>query len=230
MLHALLFNLGRLSVRRTLEHEARVRASVEAGSHDAVILMIEHDPAYTVGRAGVVRAYPQGDRRRFPHVRAGAAPIVEVDRGGDVTWHGPGQLVIHPVLPLKRLGVSLTGCLRLFEGAAIDALGKIGVSARRRQGFTGVWVGEAKLGFIGVACRKWVTYHGMSLNVDCDLSAFAAIVPCGIEDCQVTSLAQIMARPPAIAELGGEVARALARRLGIELREAQSIEQGVSVG
>jgi lipoyl(octanoyl) transferase len=187
-----------------------------------VIFVCEHDPVYTIGRAGVRREFPEGDPRRRPNVHAPMHPVIELDRGGDVTYHGPGQLLVYPVLPLKRVGVSLVGYLRALERAAIDALARYGVRAHSREGLTGVWVGidgdDAKIGSIGIACRRWVTYHGMSVNITCDLTAFDAIIPCGIEGARVTSLAEIMGcAPPSIDELGRAVAEELAAGTALEL-------------
>jgi len=222
---AVLQMLGGMSLERTLEVETAARDRVAEGTGPPSIFVVEHDPVYTVGRAGVKRAYPRGDARRLPHVVADGTPVVEVDRGGDVTWHGPGQLVIHPVLPLKRLGVSLIGYIRALERCAIAALATLGVNAGCREGLTGTWVGDEKLGFIGIACRKWVTYHGMSVNVTCDLDAFSSIVPCGIPGCAVTSLARLVASPPSIEELGRALAEELCREVGLELSERPVVEE-----
>jgi lipoate-protein ligase B len=209
-------DLGRSTLEETLECEGKLRADVVAGRIDAAIITVEHERTYTVGRAGLRRGYPRGDPRRLPHVRTDV-PVVEVDRGGDVTWHGPGQLVVHPVVPIKRLSLSLIGYLRLLESSAIDALATFGVRAHRREGRTGIWVGERKLGFIGIACRRWIAYHGMSINVACDLSAFDAIVPCGIEGCRVTSLAELTGRPPALGEVAVRAVQSLSRQLGVDV-------------
>jgi len=153
-------------------------------------------------------------------------PVVELDRGGDVTWHGPGQAVVYPILPLRRLGLSLGGCLRALEAAGLAALARFGVDAETRDGLTGVWVGGAKIGFIGIACRSGVTYHGMSLNSTCDLSAFGTIAPCGLEGCRVTSVAERTGRAVPAAELGRAAAEALAERLGLELRRGCDALEG----
>jgi lipoyl(octanoyl) transferase len=221
---AIVHHLGRIPLERALEMEARARPAVAGGSADPVILVMEHDPVYAVGRAGVKRAFAPGDARRLPSVVVQSTPVVEVDRGGDVTWHGPGQLVVHAVVPIKRLGVSLVGFVRKLEHAAIEALNGLGVTARRREGLTGMWVDDRKLGFIGIACSRWVTYHGMSINVDCDLAAFEPIVPCGIAGCEVTSLARLLPSVPSVDALGADVARRLCARLGLEPVEERAAE------
>jgi lipoate-protein ligase B len=217
--------LGRTRLCEAAEAQKKALAGIIRGSGDPVIFVGEHEPVYTVGRAGVNRKAPEGDPARYPSVTDRSIEVVELDRGGDVTWHGPGQAVVYPVLPLKRLGLSLVGYLRALERAGIDALARHGVETYVREGLTGVWVlapdgGHAKIGFIGVGCRRWVTYHGLCINVACDLAPFDTIVPCGIEGVRVTRLADLAGQPPTPEELGREVARALAKAVGLRLTES----------
>ena len=180
IIEAKVLDLGRRGFAEAFKIQKRVHSFLkDSPGHPEVLIAVEHDDVITLGR-GCSRA----DLRE--HVIAGeekltklGVEVVETNRGGDVTWHGPGQSVVHPVAALKRLGVSLTGYLRLLESSAIDALKAFGVAARTRAGLTGIWVGDEKLGFIGTGCRRWVSYHGLSINVDCDLSVFERIVPCG---------------------------------------------------
>jgi len=228
--------LGRVSLEEALARQQAARRAVASGAAEPVIFICEHDPVYTIGRAGVRREFPEGDPRRRPNVHApapvsaaraepdvpAAHPVIELDRGGDVTYHGPGQLMVYPVLPLKRVDISLVGYIRALEASAIAALARWRVEAHARDGLTGVWVDidgcDAKIGSIGIACRRWVTYHGMSVNITCDLSAFDAITPCGIDRVRLTSLAEIMGRaPPSIEGLGRAVVEELARTLGLRL-------------
>lgn len=228
-LHIRYIDLGHMSLTSCLEIETRLRDEVAAGAEPAIIC-VEHDPVFTAGRAGVKRRLPKGDARRYPSLLETGVPVVDVDRGGDITWHGPGQLVIHPVLPLKRLDLSLVGYLRQLEAAAMTALAALGIESQRREGLTGTWVGDGKLGFIGIACRKWTTYHGMSINIDCDLSAFDRIVPCGIEGCRVTSIAELIDTRPTVSELGRSVADALRRQLSLDLAVVHPEEVEVANG
>jgi lipoyl(octanoyl) transferase len=133
--------------------------------------------------------------------------------------------VIHPILPLKRLDVTLTGYIRALERCAITVMARLGVEAGCREGLTGTWVGDEKLGFIGISCRKWVTYHGMSVNVTNDLAAFDPIVPCGISGCAVTSLARLVGVPPSIEQLGRDLAAVLCEEVGLELSESPVAEE-----
>jgi len=118
------------------------------------------------------------------------APVVRTHRGGQVTYHGPGQLVGYPILDLRRRRPDVRWYLRSLETVLIDALGDLGIAAGRREGFTGVWVGPRKIASIGVALRRWVSWHGFALNVGADLGGFDAITPCGIADVQMTSVAR----------------------------------------
>jgi len=146
------------------------------------LLLLEHPPVYTLGR---------GADEKFIVTRRPEVPVVRVSRGGQVTYHGPGQIVAYPILKLEGADRDVGRYLRKLELAMILALGRHEISAQRREKLTGVWVGPCKIGSIGVGIRRWVTYHGLALNVNVDLSYFDAIVPCGIADCRMTSIAQL---------------------------------------
>lgn len=156
-----------------------------AGVIPDLLLILEHEPVITVGRA----------RGAAESVRApGALPIIQVERGGDATWHGPGQLVVYPIIHLPPERRDLHRHLQALEEAIIRTLSRLGVAAGRDPRNTGVWVprGAAdakKIASIGIACRRWVTWHGLALNVEVDLSAFRAIRPCGFDPAIMTDLA-----------------------------------------
>jgi lipoyl(octanoyl) transferase len=148
-------------------------------AHD-VLLLLEHPPVVTLGRS-----------TRTGHVlRADAVEVFEIERGGDVTYHGPGQLVGYPILDLTAHKQDLHWYLRALEQALIDALAKLGIAAGRHPGYTGVWTraGSRKIASIGVHVKQWVTWHGFALNVTTDLSQFDRIVPCGIPGVEMTSI------------------------------------------
>jgi len=138
--------------------------------------------------------------------------VVETGRGGDVTWHGPGQLVGYPIVDLDRRGRDLHRYLRDLEEVLIRVLAAFGVPGRRESGRTGVWVGPAKIASIGIAVRRWIAWHGFALNVAPDLSGFAAIVPCGLSGVRMTSLAEQLAPdpPPAPERVQQQVIEAFA--------------------
>lgn len=168
--------------------EARVRARQNGEVADALFLL-EHSAVITLGRGA-----DEG------HVlRTDGIPLRRTGRGGDVTIHGPGQLVGYPVLELARR--DLHRYLRDLEEVLIRTLGDFGISGKRILGRTGVWVGEAKIAAIGVRVSRWVTSHGFALNVDPDLALFSWIVPCGIRDGSVTSMAAVLGRAPQIREV-----------------------------
>lgn len=156
-----------------------------------VVLLVEHDPVITVSRrpgaAGHVLAGAEA-------LRSAGVDVEETDRGGDVTYHGPGQLVAYPILDLNRLGVRLHEYMRLLEDAVIETIAAFGVQGARDAEATGVWVGNGapsrKIAAMGVRVRRWVTMHGLALNVSPDMEHFGLIVPCGLHGRGVTSLAE----------------------------------------
>jgi len=143
--------------------------------------------------------------------------VIEVTRGGDVTWHGPGQLVGYPIVDLSRCGRDLHAFLRVLETALIEALGTWGLAAERVAGRTGVWIGPEKIASLGLAVRSWISYHGFALNVDPDLGCFDLIHPCGLRGVRMTSLAaRLGPGAPSLAAARGVVAAMLARHLGYD--------------
>lgn len=195
---------------RTASYEAVLAAqrrlvAERAGAADAPdrLLLVEHPPTITLGR-----------RRSSADnlVAPGDTPVVQVERGGDVTWHGPGQLVGYPIFALREGERDLHAVLRRLEDALIAVLAaEAGLEAGRRPGFTGVWCGGKKLASIGVAVSQWVTFHGFALNVDPDLSEFERINPCGLEAGVMGSIRSVGGRVPPREELTGAIARAIGR-------------------
>lgn len=172
---------GRLEYQRAVAWQEALVDRRLAGGPDT-LLLLEHPPVYTLGRGADVQ-----------HLRAaagGEVPVVRVHRGGQVTYHGPGQLVGYPILGLRALRPDVRWYLRTLEEVLILALGDLGIVAGRREGFTGVWVGGRKIASIGVALRRWVSWHGFALNVGPDLRGFEAITPCGIAGVEMTSVAR----------------------------------------
>jgi len=168
------------------------------------LLLLEHPPVFTLGRGG--------NERHVLNPRQ--VPVYRVGRGGDVTFHGPGQLVGYPILDLTVHGRDVHAYLRSLEAVLISVLAEYGLRARRREGLTGVWVGEQKIASIGVGVRRWITYHGFALNVDPDLSYFADIVPCGLAGVRMTSLTRLLNRPVNLAEVKTAVAKTFAEHFG----------------
>ena len=141
--------------------------------------------------------------------------VFRVNRGGDVTWHGPGQLVGYPLLDLARHGADVHRYLRALEGALIAALAGFGIDARRREGYAGVWLDERrKIASIGVGLRRWLTLHGFALNVNCDLARFDVIVPCGLGGVRMVSMASVLGRELDFGEVTDCVEDALRKAFG----------------
>ena len=179
-----------------------------------LLLLLEHPPVVTLGRtAKEAHIVSSPDR-----LRARGVEVFEVERGGDVTFHGPGQLVGYPILDLKRHRQDLHWYLRQVEEALIVALGELGIDAERHSGYTGVWTRGRKIASIGVHARDWVTWHGFALNVTTDLSYFELIVPCGIPQVQMTSVARELGCDMSMSEMSELVSRAFGQVFDLELR------------
>jgi lipoyl(octanoyl) transferase len=172
------------------------RLSGKAGDS---LVFTEHEPVYTLGlRAGAAAHLLWDDAER---ARRGIG-LEQTGRGGDITYHGPGQIVGYPIVSLAQ-SRDLHAYLRFLEQVVIDALAELGLAGSRREGLTGIWIGPRKIAAIGVAARRWVTYHGFALNLDPDLTPFSGIVPCGIPSAQgtVTSVAAELGRAPEAAKV-----------------------------
>jgi len=162
-----------------------------SGEIDDTVLLLEHEHVYTIGRTRDRSSLREGE---LPH------PVYETNRGGQATFHGPGQLVGYLLLDLNLHGRDLHNYLRRLESLLIDFAAEFGINAARREGLTGVWVEDRKLASIGVGVRKWVSMHGFGLNVSSDLSGYEAITPCGISGVTMTSLAKECGREIAVEE------------------------------
>ena len=195
---------GRVPYEIALAWQEALVARRLAGGSDA-LLVLEHPPVYTLGRGA--------DARFLGAAAEGDIPVVRVGRGGQVTYHGPGQLVGYPIVGLRDLRPDVRWYVRGLEEVLISALADLGIAAERRPGLTGVWVGQRKIGSIGVAIRRWVTWHGFALNVAPDVSGFAAITPCGIDGVVMTSVAR-EGGPSDLGTVAGLVVRRFVRQFG----------------
>ncbi|MEM9282728.1 MAG: lipoyl(octanoyl) transferase LipB [Verrucomicrobiota bacterium] len=188
--------LGRVTYEEGLAKQDELVARRQAGEIKDTVLLLEHEPVYTIGRTRDRSSLIDPDQ--LPH------PVYEINRGGQATFHGPGQLVGYPILDLTALGRDLHAYLREIEGLLIDFTADFGIRSQRREGLTGVWIEDRKLASIGVGVRKWVSMHGFGFNVTRDLSGYEAIVPCGISNVSMTSLENELdlttsSPPPAIS-------------------------------
>ncbi|MDP6606936.1 MAG: lipoyl(octanoyl) transferase LipB [Dehalococcoidia bacterium] len=230
-----LLRAGRLEYRAALRWQretatlVRNRGPGGSGSRDGrdheAVMLVEHCPVYTLGRRG------GGEHvlRTEAELAARGAELIKSDRGGDVTFHGPGQLVVYPILDLRARGIGSVDYVRALERVVIDTLHQFGLTGARVRGRPGVWTGNAKLAAIGVRVQGGVSTHGLALNVSTDLSWFDAIVPCGLPDAGIASLQGLLGTTPPIAEVESAVVRGLRARLGLDLREvhATAVEQGL---
>jgi lipoate-protein ligase B len=173
------------------------------------LLLVEHDEVVTLGRHGDM------GNLVVPEAQLAAAGIElhRIERGGDITYHGPGQLVGYPIVSLRDCGISVHDYVTALEEALINVAAHLNISASREPGFNGVWVDGAKLAAVGVAIRRGASYHGFALNVSTDLAKFALIVPCGIVGRGVTSLSTLLGRTVKLDEIVPMVVKELNRAL-----------------
>ncbi len=193
--------LGRLRFEDALaiQEEIVARKIADAATEDE-LLLLEHEPVYTIGRTPDQSSLLEATR--LPH------PVVQINRGGQATYHGPGQLVSYPILDLKTRGQDLHRYLRALEEMLIVVLAEFRVTGERREGLTGVWVRGKKIASIGVGVRRWIAMHGFALNVCGDLAPFGNIMPCGIAGVEMTSIERELGEAVSVEEvarLTGEI-------------------------
>lgn len=205
-----LCNIERISYTDALALQLDLHAKCAEGSIPGALILLEHDPVITMGvGTGECNILASQDVLQ----REGIA-LVETDRGGDVTYHGPGQLVGYPIFRLRELGGDLHSYLRMVEQSIIDALAEFGLRGER-NGPAGVWVGDKKICSIGVAVRKWVTYHGFALNVAPNMRHFTFINPCGLPAERMTSLNDLLGAAPDMSDVRRACARGFEHNFNI---------------
>jgi lipoyl(octanoyl) transferase len=195
-------DLGRIEYTAAARLQRSLRAAREAGAIPDVTLILEHDPVITTGH--------RTDITEVAHALSSGIPVVPTERGGKATWHGPGQIVAYPILDLRGLDSDVRAYVCALERAVIETLADIEITACRRPGYPGVWISPdkavangipeglidatedvptRKIASIGVRVTRWISYHGVALNVNCDLAGFSQFTPCGISDARMTSVA-----------------------------------------
>lgn len=196
-----------LSYEDGLKLQQETVARILAEEQGETMLLLEHEPVYTIGR--------QRDQSSLLQVSTSGIPVHETNRGGQATYHGPGQLVGYPILDLTKRGKDLHEHLRLIEEGLIQGCTEFGISATRRVGMTGVWVENRKLASIGVGVRKWVSMHGFAINItkEC-LPPFLAITPCGLDGVSMTCLASEAGKEINVSEAVEVFGKALVKVLG----------------
>lgn len=208
--------LGQVPYPQAVLLQERVRAARQQDVVPDALLMLEHPPVYTKGRRTEPGDLPLGE----DWYRMQGVEVCESDRGGRVTYHGPGQLVGYPIMRVR----DVPGYVRTIESAIIAALGDEGIEAELREGLTGVWAGEAKIASIGVHLSRGVTTHGFAINVDCDLQPFAWIVPCGIEGARMTSVLEQTGRAGRMGAFREQMAGRFAEALGRERCDVDELD------
>jgi lipoyl(octanoyl) transferase len=203
-------HLGRVPYAEGLSLQAHLVAERQAGRIPDTLLLLEHDPVFTLGRNA------RAENVLLPEdaLRAQGFEVFETGRGGDVTYHGPGQAVGYPILDLSPDRCDVHRYVRDLEEVMIRTCADYGIQATRVAGMSGTWVGDEKIGAIGVRIARWVTSHGFALNVSNDLAPFGMIVPCGIRGRGVTSLQRQLARAVSLADAAPRLARHLAAVFG----------------
>ncbi len=195
--------LGLVEYQPTLEAMRKLTAERDADTPDEIWLL-QHRPVFTQGQAG-----------KAEHIlAAGDIPVIQVERGGQVTYHGPGQLVGYLMLDLRRLGLGVRDLVTAMEQSLVDLLASYGVQAAPRPDAPGVYVGEAKIASLGLRVRRGCSFHGLALNVDMDLQPFQRINPCGYSGLQMTQLSDLVSGPVTIEEVAQRLAEALRQHLG----------------
>lgn len=185
--------LGRRKYDEVWEKQKALVDQRRFGAVPDTLILVEHDPVYTLGK--------NSNENHLLQTRDRHVPVYQIERGGDVTFHGPGQLVGYPILDLHHHRLSVSWYMRTLEKVLIQTLGQFGIEARCREGLTGVWVREEKIAALGVRLSRWISMHGFALNVNTDLKFFDGIIPCGIFEYDVTSMSQILGEEVSLVEV-----------------------------
>ncbi|KAB2639735.1 MAG: lipoyl(octanoyl) transferase LipB [Verrucomicrobia bacterium] len=213
--------IGRISYEEGMALQESLVHVKTSGSGENHLLLLEHDPVYTMGR--MKNETSLGDVNNLPH------PVQRTNRGGQATYHGPGQLVGYPVLDLQLFGKDLHAYLRFLEEVLIRLSAEHGVMADRQEGKTGVWVGNRKIASLGVGVRRWISMHGFAINICGDLSPFQHITPCGLPGAKMTSLEAEGATGISVESCARGVAQIFNDLLkGISLRGTETRRNGVN--
>ncbi len=204
--------LGRAAYEPVLDVQKQQHRERVEGNVPDRLLFVEHEPVYTLGKAADPDHLVASDR----FLRNEGIDVVEVERGGDVTYHGPGQVVGYPVLDLREHRRSISWYMRSLEETIIRTLETFGIESTREEGRPGVWVDQEKICAVGVRIARWVTYHGFALNVDPEMDHFEGIIPCGISDAGVVSMSDLLSPVPDPAEIRRELTSSFRNIFGFD--------------
>lgn len=222
------YDLGRTQYRevwelqkkaqKTLIEQKRNEKNTVSGQND-ILFFVEHPHVYTLGKSG----NPAHLLKNPAELREIDAEYIEIGRGGDITYHGPGQIVGYPILDLEHYFTDIHKYLRFLEEVIIRTCADYGVQAGRIDGLTGVWAGNGKICAMGIRCSRWVTMHGFAMNVNTDLSYFQHIIPCGIDDKEVTSLAKCVGKMVDLADVKKRIVKHFGEVFNVSMNELDSI-------
>ena len=204
-------NLGIVDYREAHQLQKRLLQEHIEGRGSDTLLLLQHYPVITIGRSGSRSNILLTESA----LAAAGIEVCEIERGGDVTYHGPGQLTGYPIINLQHFRKDVHWYLRQLEEVIIRVLTGYGITGERVEGYTGVWVGNEKIAAIGISVRRWITYHGFAFNINPDMSHFQMITPCGITDKGVTSLERLLGYRVDIDEVADRTASAFARVLSV---------------
>lgn len=212
-------DLGTISFSDAYERQNELVSRISADHAPETVFLLEHPHVYTTGRRGL-------DENLISARDLSGKPVevVRINRGGDVTYHGPGQLIVYPLLDLRRRRRDLNHYLRCLETCVIRTADHFGVHSYQKEGLTGVWTDQGKLASIGVGVRHWITMHGLALNVSTDLDYFRLINPCGIPGCPVTSLEAILSSHVQMEDVKNAIKRSMSQVFGQTVAPVSSAE------
>ena len=193
-----ILDLGRMDYKSSWEFQKNLHKDVLNGNKPDTLILVEHEPVFTLGK----------NANKDNLLDRSNVKVFNVERGGDITFHGPGQLVGYPILDLNNYKKNISWFMRTLEQILIECLNTFDIDAHQKKGLTGVWVNDEKIGAQGVKISRWVTMHGFSLNINTDLSFFEMIVPCGITDCKVTSMKKLLGATQNIQDVKFQIVKA----------------------
>ena len=200
-----ILDLGRMDYKPSWDFQKNFHQDVLSGKETDTLILVEHEPVYTLGK--------NANKEHLLDKSNSRVKVYNVERGGDITFHGPGQLVGYPILNLNNFKKNITWFMRTLENILIECLNTYNIDAYQKKGLTGVWVNDEKIGAQGVKISRWVTMHGFSLNINTDLSFFDMIVPCGIANCKVTSMEKLLGAPQDIQDVKFNIAKAFNKNI-----------------
>lgn len=210
-----IINLGIQDYWEVYQYQKELVQAKAGGKHGHdTLILVEHPPVFTIGKTG------SRENLHIPpeQLEERGIAVYEIDRGGDITYHGPGQLVGYPILSLERHGKDLHKLVWKYEEVIIRTLGDFGITGARLEEYPGVWVGEEKIAALGIGVSRWIAYHGFALNVNPNLAHFKMITPCGIHDKNITSLELLLGCPVNMEEVSGHLVRHFGEVFNMEMR------------